>query len=95
MQVWNKKQLVEQRLYKHRYDRLYLEIGGRRIEVKVILDLSANIFPMSSVLSDIWRIRKVLRDVQTAIKNFAKEVVAGVGEIFTKPINMIMRNGRE
>lgn len=59
------------------------------------MDSESNCFLITSVLCDIWKVRRAQRDIPAAVSNFAREIVPGAGESFTKPVKRIISNDYE
>lgn len=90
----NKKQQPELKLYQQPRNKVLLNVQGRRV-VNVLLNSGSNVIRMSPRFIALWKVPKVQQDVLAAVRDFSGEVVAGMGQAFTKPLKMIIENGHE
>lgn len=81
---------MDLRLFQPFYGKAFPEIDSRRIDAKVLLDSESNIFLMSFVFCDIWRVPRVQRVVIAVVMYFTGKMGTGAGAAFTKLIKIII-----
>lgn len=80
----NKKYSTEPRLYPSPHGKALIEVEGKKIEARVTLNSGSNVFLMSPMFCNKWKVLKVQKDVAAAIQAFPGDVFAGAVKAVTK-----------